>query len=80
MVQRIVRLREVTLLSGMSRSTIYVRMAQRLFPSALTLGPRMIGWPESEIAGMNAARIRGDSERAVRDLVATLEAARERAA
>jgi len=59
MSERILRLPEVKALSGLSRSTIYLRMAEGLFPRAIALGPRMIGFRESEVAAVNAARIRG---------------------
>ena len=40
----------------------------------------MVGWPESEIDAVIAARIRGASESDLRDLVANLQAARKTAA
>jgi prophage regulatory protein len=80
MSERILRLPEVKALSGLSRSTIYLRMAEGLFPRAIALGPRMIGFRESEVAAVNAARIRGLSDEEIRALVASLFAARQSAA
>jgi prophage regulatory protein len=80
MSERILRLPEVKALSGLSRSTIYLRMAEGLFARAIALGPRMIGFRESEVAAVNAARIRGVSDEEVRALVASLFAARQGAA
>lgn len=47
MTPRIIRFPEVDARSGMSRSTIYLRIAERLFPHPIPLGPHMVGWPES---------------------------------
>ena len=80
MPERILRFPEVKHLTGLSRSTIYLRMAERLFPKPFSLGPRMVGWRESEVAAVNAARVRGDGEEAIRTLVCKLEAARANAA
>jgi prophage regulatory protein len=80
MPERILRFPEVKNLSGLSRSTIYLRISERLFPRPILLGPRMVGWRESEIAAVNAARIRGANEEEIRLLVAKLESARKAAA
>ena len=80
MPQRILRFPEVKAVSGLSRSTIYLRISEGLFPRPLLLGRRMVGWPESEIVAVNAARIRGENDDAIRALVLKLEAARASAA
>jgi prophage regulatory protein len=41
------------------------------------LGARAVGWPASELAAVNAARINGLSDTEIRDLVKRLEAARK---
>jgi prophage regulatory protein len=74
---RLLRLPEVTSICGVSRSTIYLRIAQRLFPSPIQLGPRMIAWRESEIVALKAAQVRGAPENEIRELVGMLEAARK---
>jgi prophage regulatory protein len=43
------RLRAVTACTGLSRSTMYRRMIEGTFPKAMRLGPRSVGWLESEI-------------------------------
>jgi prophage regulatory protein len=53
MTDRILRFPEVKKLSGMSRSTIYLRITEGLFPRPIQLGARMVGWRESEVATMN---------------------------
>ena len=49
MTHRIIRLPEVKELTGLSRSTIYQRIAQGTFPQAVNLGGRAVGWVEVEI-------------------------------
>jgi len=61
---------------GLSRSTIYLRVSQGLFTQPVSLGPRAVGWPASEVAAINAARIAGKPDEEIRELVAQLEAAR----
>jgi prophage regulatory protein len=65
--------------SGQSRSTLYLRIAQRLWTSPVPLGPRMVGWPSSEVDALIAARISGKSDTEIRAIVAKLEAARKAA-
>lgn len=80
MPEQILRLRAVMGVTSMSRSTIYKRIEQGLFPRPIQLGVRMIGWRESEVAKINAARIRGESSAYIRALVTQLEAERGTAA
>lgn len=77
MLQTILRLPAVKSESGYSRSTIYLRIAQGLWPKPVNLGVRMVGWPNSEVTAMNAARIAGKTDDEIRVLVAKLEAARK---
>ena len=46
---RILRRKQVQELTGLSRSTIYLRIAQGTFPRAVSLGARAVGWLESEV-------------------------------
>ena len=46
---RVVRLREVMTRTRLSRSTIYVMMAEGRFPRPVPLGDRSVGWIESEL-------------------------------
>lgn len=80
MLQTILRLPAVKSESGLSRSTIYLRIAQGLWTKPVSLGTRAVGWPSSEIAAINAARIAGKSDDEIRELVVKLEAARKAAA
>ncbi len=45
----VLRRREVQARTGLSRSSIYLRMAQGTFPRAIPLGPRAVGWVETEV-------------------------------
>ncbi len=45
----ILRRKQVERRTGLSRSTIYLRVAQGNFPKAVSLGARAVGWLESEI-------------------------------
>lgn len=76
----ILRLPTVLAESGYSRSTLYLRMNQGLWPRQISLGARAVGWPDHEVQAMNAARIAGKSDEAIRALVTQLEAARKNAA
>lgn len=76
MLQPLLRLPAVKAQSGYSRSTIYVRMSQGLWTKPVSLGARAVAWPANEVAALNAARIAGQSDDAIRKLVQNLEAAR----
>lgn len=45
----ILRRKQVEQRTGLSRSTIYLRVSQGNFPKAVSLGARAVGWLESEI-------------------------------
>ena len=72
----ILRRKQVEAESGLSRSTLYLRIGEGLFTKPVSLGPRSVGWPLSEIAALNVARIQGKSESEIRELVARLHANR----
>lgn len=80
MSQSIQPLPAVIAVTGPSRSTIYLRVSQGLWPQPVKLGARAIGWPSSEIMAINAARIAGLSDDEIRALVIKLEFARKSAA
>ncbi len=77
MTHTILRLPAIKTSTGLSRSSIYLRIAQGEFPKPVSLGGRAVGWPASEVAALNAARIAGKSNSEIRDLVVKLEAARK---
>ena len=49
MEQHILRLPTVKAVTGLSRSTIYLRMSEGSFPRQVNLGSRAVGWLASEI-------------------------------
>jgi prophage regulatory protein len=57
MPHHILRLPAVKTCTGLSRSTIYLRVAEGTFPKAVSLGGRAVGWLESEIQGWLEERI-----------------------
>ncbi|OFW00152.1 MAG: transcriptional regulator [Acidobacteria bacterium RIFCSPLOWO2_12_FULL_59_11] len=64
---------------GDARSTVYARIAERLFVSPVRIGRRSVAWPASEVEAINAARIAGKTDTEIRALVMKLEAARKAA-
>jgi len=78
MINTILRLPEVKSESGYSRSTIYLRINQGLWPKPIRLGERAVGWPANEIASLNNARIAGKSNEEIRDMVKKLELSRNK--
>lgn len=77
MLQTILRLPSVKHESGLSRSTLYLRISQGLWTKPLSLGGRAVGWPASEVGTLNAARIAGQGDTEIRKLVLLLEAERK---
>ena len=77
MKRTILRIPAVKFASGLSRSTIYLRVSQGLWTKPVSLGPRAVGWPSDEVAAINTARIAGSTDDEIRVLVAKLEAARK---
>jgi prophage regulatory protein len=49
MSEAILRLPLVKTRTGLSRSTIYLRVKEGSFPKPVSLGARAVGWIESEI-------------------------------
>lgn len=54
---RIIRLKEVMNLTGLSRSTIYKYIADNVFPVSVPLGDRCVGWIESEVHDWILAKV-----------------------
>jgi len=77
MTHHILRLPAVKESTGLSRSTLYLRIAHGVFTHPVSLGGRAVGWPAHEVAALNAARIAGKPDNEIRELVVQLEAARK---
>lgn len=80
MTTHLLRLPEVERLTGLKRSTLYLRQLARLFPRPLSIGPRAVAWPAHEVEAINQARIAGKSDDEIRAVVLKLEADRKGAA
>lgn len=48
-MHKILRLPEVKNLTGLARSTIYLKISQGSFPAPIPLGARSVGWIQNEI-------------------------------
>lgn len=57
MTTAIIRLPEVKARTGLSRSTIYLRISRGEFPPPVSLGGRAVGWIETEIQAWIQDRI-----------------------
>ena len=57
MSHKIVRLPTVKELTGLSRSTIYLRISKNEFPASISLGDRAVGWLEEDIENWLAGKI-----------------------
>ncbi len=47
--QKFLRLPSVKAATGLSKSTIYARIAEGTFPKQISIGPRLVVWIESDI-------------------------------
>lgn len=54
---QILRLPAVKARTGLSRSTIYQRIGEGQFPRPVKLGPRAVGWLETDVDAWLDARI-----------------------
>lgn len=79
MTHTIQRLPAVLHERGRSRSSHYLDIKQGLFTPPVHIGARAVGWPSSEVAALNSARIAGKSDEEIRGLVVKLQAARKAA-
>lgn len=80
MLQRIVRVPDVIKARGKCRTSHYNDVSAGLFTRPVKIGARASGWPESEVAALQRARIAGKTDDEIRTLVKALEAQRGSAA
>lgn len=57
MTHTILRLPAVKARTGLSRSTIYLRVSEGSFPAPVSLGDRAVGWIEAEVNDWLTRRI-----------------------
>jgi prophage regulatory protein len=79
-IDPILRRPAVQEITGWCKSGLYKAAADRIFTSPVKIGPRASGWPESEVAAIQAARIAGKSQGEIKELVRQLESQRKAAA
>lgn len=48
-MHKVLRLPDVIECTGLSRSAIYANIVEGTFPSQISLGPRTVGWLETEV-------------------------------
>ncbi|MBI5780740.1 MAG: AlpA family phage regulatory protein [Rhodocyclales bacterium] len=72
-MNQLLRLPAVLAATGLTRSTLYFHIKQRLMTSPVKLGERASAWPAHEIEAINKARIAGLPDDQIRELVAQLE-------
>lgn len=73
----LIKLPEVSAMTGCSRSKIYADMQSSLFPSSIRLGARSVAWVDYEIDEWIEARIAGKTDDEIKALIASQKAARE---
>ncbi|PSU93971.1 transcriptional regulator [Photobacterium kishitanii] len=69
---RLLRLKEVLYLTGISSSTHYLHIQQGLMVKPVSLGANSSAYPLFEIETINAARIAGKDQNEIKVLVTTL--------
>lgn len=77
MVDKILRKPNVLDAAGVGKSTLHIWIQRKLWTKPIQIGPRSVGWPESEVAALNRARIRGLTNAEISSLVLQLETARK---
>jgi len=55
--ERFLRLPQVKQTTGLSKSTIYARIAEGTFPKQIPIGPRLVVWVESDIQNWIAPQV-----------------------
>lgn len=79
MSTRFLRLPAVMERTGLSRSAIYARASDGLFPRPVPLGLRTAAWPEHEVEAVLQAHLRETSDEELRMIVSELRLRRQEA-
>lgn len=64
MIKKIYRLPDVMNMTGLSRSSIYLRVSTDEFPKPVKIGRRAVGWPEESIIAWQAKMMEAQDESA----------------
>ena len=76
-VIKIIKLPDVLNRTAWSRSTLYLRIKQGLFPKPISLGARAVGFVDAEVQSIVSAMIASKSADEIKQLVKELVAARK---
>jgi prophage regulatory protein len=76
-MNKLLRLPAVLAKMGVSRSTIYNKMMNGMFPSPVKFGARISAWPENEISEIISAIVADKSNEEMADLVVDIESRRK---
>lgn len=55
--QNLLRLPAVIAATGLSKSTIYARIAEGAFPKQISLGPRLVAWLDTDIQNWISSQV-----------------------
>lgn len=61
-MQNIIRIGDVRKVTGLSKPTLYRKIAKNEFPKPVPLGENSVGWLEEEVAAWQKARIAARDE------------------
>ena len=64
MIKKIYRLPEVMNMTGLSRSSIFLRVSTNEFPKPIKIGRRAVGWPEAAIIAWQESVMEAQDESA----------------
>ena len=76
----LIRIKEVEAQSGLKKSMVYNLVSRGEFCPPVKISERSVAWISDEIEAINAARIAGQSNDQIRELVKTLMAKRKKLA
>ncbi len=60
---KLLKIREVVKITGLSKSSIYDQMSRDEFPRPISLGPKSVAWLESEVLEWITNRIKKRNEK-----------------
>jgi len=76
-IYKLIRKPKVIKISGVSKSTLHLRINDGLMPPPISIGERAVAYVEHEVLAVIAAQIKGHSDDEIRSLVVELVAQRQ---
>ena len=76
-MQNLLRINGLKAKTQLGRSTCLSQVSDKLLPPPIRIGARAVAWVESEVDTVLRARIEGRTPHQLRELVATIVAARQ---